>query len=407
MGGHSGFPVTYLRIHSLFHWTGMKAFIKDQVQSCVVCQQAKPERVPYPGLLSPLPVPQQAWEMIFMDFINGLPTSGSSNCIFVVIDKFTKYGHFIPLHHPFNAQKVVEAFVDHVYKLHGMPKYIVSDRDSVFTRQFWQALAKLTGSELKMSLAYHPETDGQTERVNQQIEYYLRCFISTNPNRWARWLPLCEFWYNTNWHSVLNKSPFEVLYGHSPRYFVISASDTILPADLQTWLDQRQVVTASVRQHLLRAQQRMKIQADKHRTERSFIVGDLVFLKLQPYVQSSVVHSAHHKLAFRFYGPYKVVQKIGKHRVRQQGHRTIAQVLIQWSDADLIEATWENLESLKQQFPRALAWGQANSQERGGVSDLEELAPEQLDQATTGPRPTQPMKQRQLPAWLASPELVR
>lgn len=312
MGGHSGFPVTYLRIHSLFHWTGMKAFIKDQVQSCVVCQQAKPERVPYPGLLSPLPVPQQAWEMIFMDFINGLPTSGSSNCIFVVIDKFTKYGHFIPLHHPFNAQKVVEAFVDHVYKLHGMPKYIVSDRDSVFTRQFWQALAKLTGSELKMSLAYHPETDGQTERVNQQIQYYLRCFISTNPNRWARWLPLCEFWYNTNWHSVLNKSPFEVLYGHSPRYFVISASDTILPADLQTWLDQRQVVTASVRQHLLRAQQRMKIQADKHRTERSFIVGDLVFLKLQPYVQSSVVHSAHHKLAFRFYGPYKVVQKIGK-----------------------------------------------------------------------------------------------
>ena len=103
VGGHSGFPVTYKRIISLFRWQGMKTFIKTQVQSCLVCQQAKPERVQYPGLLSPLSVPSKAWDTVSMDFISGLPTSFQYNCILVVIDKFSKYGHFVPLSHPFNA----------------------------------------------------------------------------------------------------------------------------------------------------------------------------------------------------------------------------------------------------------------------------------------------------------------
>ena len=110
LGGHSGFPVTYKRIHALFSWHGMRKFILAQVQSCLLCQKGKPERVPYPGLLSPLPVPHQAWVTISMDFINGLPQSSQFNCIPVVIDKFSKYGHFIPLRHPFNAQKVAEVF---------------------------------------------------------------------------------------------------------------------------------------------------------------------------------------------------------------------------------------------------------------------------------------------------------
>lgn len=129
VGGHSSFPVTFKRIHSLFCWVGMRKFIQEMVQACLICQQAKPERVQYPGLLCTLPVPQQSWEMVTMDFISGLPPSGRYNCILVVFDKFTKYGHFIPLHHPFLAQIVAEAFIDNVYKLHSMPKFIVSDRD--------------------------------------------------------------------------------------------------------------------------------------------------------------------------------------------------------------------------------------------------------------------------------------
>uniref|UniRef100_A0A453DFY0 Integrase catalytic domain-containing protein n=1 Tax=Aegilops tauschii subsp. strangulata TaxID=200361 RepID=A0A453DFY0_AEGTS len=309
VGGHSGFPVTYKRILRLFRWIGMKNFIKTQVQSCLTCQQAKPERVQYPGLLSPLPVPPKAWDTVSMDFISGLPSSYQYNCILVVIDKFSKYGHFMGLTHPFNAQKVAEIFLDNVYKLHGMPRLIICDRDPIFTSAFWKFLISNTGAELNMSTACHPETDGQTERVNQQIECFLRCFISAHPTKWSKWLSLCEFWYNNNWHSALNKSPFEIIHGQTPRYFGISESDTIAPVDIQFWLDSRQLVIDSVRQHLLRVQQRMKHQADKKRTEREFAVNDMVFLKLQSYVQSLVVRRANHKLSFKFFGPYRIVEK--------------------------------------------------------------------------------------------------
>ena len=137
LGGHSGFPVTYKRIRALFKWVGMKKKIQQFVQSCLICQQAKPERVAYPGLLSPLLVPSRAWETVTMDFISGLPSSDQYDCIMVIIGKFTKYGHFIPVKHPYTAQKISELFLDNIYKLHGMPRYIVSDRDPVFTSNFW------------------------------------------------------------------------------------------------------------------------------------------------------------------------------------------------------------------------------------------------------------------------------
>lgn len=236
-----------------------------------------------------------------MDFFSGLPISGYFDCIFLVIDKFTKYGHFMPLKHTFTTAKVAEVFLDNVYKLHRMPEHIVSDRDPIFTSTFWQTLIKRTGTHLNMSTAYHPATDGQTERVNQQVECYLRSFISAHPHQWSKWLSMCEFWYNTNWHSAVGKTPVEILYGHSPRYFVISASDTVAAPDIQHWLQERQTVLDSVTQHLHRAPQRMKVQADKHRAESCFDIGDMVFLKIQPYVQSSVAHRANHKLSFKFF----------------------------------------------------------------------------------------------------------
>lgn len=232
-----------------------------------------------------------------------------------------------------------------------------------------------------------------------------------------KWLSLCEIWYNSNWHSSLGKSSFEVIYGSAPRYFGISAFDTIAPPDLQQWLESRQTVTETVRQHLLRAQQRMKSQADKKRTERILAVGDLVFLRLQPYAQLSVASRANHKLAFKFYGPFKILEKIGEviyrlelpdtsrihlvfhvhnsrnfllgilsvtrschqlillckvprvlqHRVRQVGNRSLTQGLVEWSDSSPAAAIWEDLEFLRQQFPCAPAWGQAGIQE-GGMS---------------------------------------
>jgi hypothetical protein len=136
--------------------------IKKFVRKCSVCQENKHETTHPAGLLQPLPIPTQAWSDISMDFIEGLPSSQGFTVIFVVVDRFTKYGHFLPLSHPYTASKVAEIFLANVLKLHGMPRTIVSDRDLVCTSSFWRDLFKLQGISLALSSAYHPQSDGQT-----------------------------------------------------------------------------------------------------------------------------------------------------------------------------------------------------------------------------------------------------
>lgn len=183
--GHSGFPVTYRKMKGLFSWKGMKKTIKNQLQHCQTCLQAKLERVKYPGLLQPLLVPEGACQVILMDFIEGLPTSERHNCILVVVNKFSKYAYFLPLTHPFTAESVANAFMRNIYKLHSMPKVIISDRDKIFTSLFWEHLFTKSGTALHMSSSYHPQSDGQTERVNQCLEIFLRCFVHSTLTKWA------------------------------------------------------------------------------------------------------------------------------------------------------------------------------------------------------------------------------
>lgn len=244
--------------------------------------------------------------------MEGLPQSGSVNCVLVVIDSLTKYGHFIPLRHPFTAAIVAKAFMNNVYKLHSMPSVLISDRDRIFTSSLWQELFKLAGVDLHMSSSYHPQSDGQTERLNQKMETFLRCFVSSCPNKWSSWLPLAEFWYNCCPHSTIGVSPFVVLYGHSPRQFGITEADAVEVPELSVWLQQRQVMSDLIKQHIHCSKMRMKKQADQHRSEREFTIGDMVFLKLQPYVQSSLSPGSNQKLSFKYFGPYKVLQKVGK-----------------------------------------------------------------------------------------------
>lgn len=132
--------------------------------------------------------------------------------------------------------------MNNIFKLHGLPLAIVSDRDKVFTSHLWQELFKLLGTELRMSSAYHTQTDGQTERVNQCLETYLRCFVHACPTRWFHWLAIAEYWYNTSFHSSLGKSPFVVLYGHEPRHFGIDLSQSCQVADLNNWLAERELM---------------------------------------------------------------------------------------------------------------------------------------------------------------------
>uniref|UniRef100_A0A453DEU0 Integrase catalytic domain-containing protein n=1 Tax=Aegilops tauschii subsp. strangulata TaxID=200361 RepID=A0A453DEU0_AEGTS len=288
----------------------MKAQVLQYVRCCQTCQQAKPDRAASPGLLLPLPIPAQRWDLISMDFVDGLPQSSRFNCLLVIVDKRTKFAHFLPLAHPYTAASVAKLYMNQIYKIHGLPGAIVSDRDPVFTSHFWQELFRAAGTQLRLSTANHPQTDGQTERVNQCVETFLRCFTQACPRRWSFWRPLAQFWYNNAHHSAIGMTPFRAMFGYEPRHWGISANSTCSVPALQAWLDEKETVQALLQQHLNRAQQIMKHQADKKRSFRTFTVGESVFLRLQPYIQSSVAPRANHKLSYKYYGPFTIIDKI-------------------------------------------------------------------------------------------------
>jgi hypothetical protein len=414
LGGHSSATATYSRLKSIFAWKHMDSL----VQNCLICAQPKPDHSAYPGKLQPLPIPQSAWDTVSMDFVEGLPISGNANCILVVVDMFNKYAHFLPTSHPYTALTVAQLFMSNVYKLHDLPSVIISDRDLVFTSQFWQHLFRLAGTTLQLSSSYHPQTDGQTERVNQCMETFLRCFTSACPKKWKEWLPAAEFWYNTSLHSSLRRSPFEVLYGHKPRSLGLSITNAV-PTLVADWLQECSVMQELVRQHLVRAQTRMKNQADKHRSERQFEVNDWVYLKLQSYVQASVMPHAHQKLSFKYFGPYQVTNRVDQVAYRlklppssrihpvihvsqlklangykgldalpiptdipefsipmqvlqsrgiSKGQHLVQQVSVTWSSLLDELATWDDQEALRQRFPLAPAWGQAGFPGGGNVT---------------------------------------
>lgn len=416
IGGHSGVQATYQRVKKLFIWAGLKESVEEFVQQCVTCQQAKHEHCAYPGLLQPLSLPTGAWQDISMDFIEGLPLSKGHDVILVVVDRYTKYAHFLPLRHPYSTSQVAELYLSRVAALYGMPKSIVSDQDKVFTSNFLQTLVKRFEIPLNMSTAYHPQTDGQTERVNQCLEMYLRCAVSSTPTKWSSWLPLAQFWYNTSFHSSLQCSPHKALYGIDPTYGLLPAhsasafeTDESTSLDVDALLQERTLFSSLLQHHLACAQNRMKQAADTKRTPREFQVGDMVLLKLQPYAQKSVVARPFPKLAFKYFGPFQIVAKLGSvayrlklpdqtgihpvfhvsqlkqflpdftpvfatlptpvqlditelvpteildRRMVKKGNSAIVQVLVRWGSLPPALATWEDHDVIRTRFPTAPA----------------------------------------------------
>ena len=296
----------------------MKKGVRNWVRECAVCQRCKPLLQASAGTLQPLPIPGAVWVDISMDFIEGLPTSRGKDTIFVVVDRLSKYAHFFPLSHPFTTAGVAQIYFEHIYKLHRLPRTIISDRDKVFLSRFWTELFTLQKVALHMSTAYHPQTDGQTGVVNRCVETFLRCMTGERPKDWVLWLPLAEWWYNSNWYSTIGTTPYEVVYGQPPSLHVPYITGDSPVAAVDRSLTAREECIKMLQFHLTRAQYRMQKQADKHRVDTELQEGDLVYVRLQSYRQTSVAMRSCHELAAKYFGPFPIVARIGKVAYRLQ-----------------------------------------------------------------------------------------
>lgn len=264
---------TYKRLTLNFNWSGLRKEVKRFVSECDVCQRTNYDTIKPPGQLQPLAILQQIWTGIAMDFIDGLPPTQGRNVILVVVDRLSKYGHFIPIKHPYSAPKIADIFIQEIFRL-GMLASIVSDRDHIFINEFWNTFFKQQNTTLCKSSAYHPQSDGQTEVLNQTLEHYLRSFVLDRPTTWIQWLPWAEWWYNSTFQSVIQMTPFQAVYGYPPPTVVsyLPGSSPVHQVDVS--LRNRDIILNQLKENIQLAQNRMLQQADKHRSERTFNIGD-------------------------------------------------------------------------------------------------------------------------------------
>ncbi|KAL1206997.1 hypothetical protein V5N11_029812 [Cardamine amara subsp. amara] len=199
-----------------------------------------------------------------------------------------------------------------------MPATIVSDRDRIFLSNFWKNLFKLAGTKLKYSSAYHPETDGQTEVLNRSLECYLRCYTSAKPSAWHKFLSWAELWYNCSYHTAIRTTPFKIVYGRDPPPLLRYESGSTHNFELEKELLARDEALQVIKHNLIKAQQLMKTAANKHRQHKEFVVGQNVYLKLRNYRQNSLATRLYKKLSAKYFGPFPIIERIGKVAYRLQ-----------------------------------------------------------------------------------------
>jgi hypothetical protein len=200
---HEGVQRTLHCLRRDFHAPYLRKTMQEYVRGCPTCQRYESEHLHPAGLLLPLPVPTAVWTDVGLDFVEALPRVGGKSVILTVVDRFSKYCHFMALAHPYTTESVARVFFAEIMCLHGIPQSMVSDRDPVFTSAFWRELMRLTGTKLHMTSAFHPQSDGQTEAANKVIVMYLRCLTGDRPRQWLRWLPWAEYIYNTTYQTAI------------------------------------------------------------------------------------------------------------------------------------------------------------------------------------------------------------
>jgi len=314
VSGHLGRAKTLELLSRQYYWPGIRRFVYRYVSNCSICKRAKPTRQEPSGHLLSLQIPERPWSSISMDFITGLPISNGFNSILVVVDRFSKMSHFIPCCDTITAKELSLLFLQNIFRLHGLPKEIISDRGSVFTSKFWQELLKQFNIKSNLSTAFHPQTDGQTERINSVLEQYLRIYVNYQQDNWSSLLPFAEFSYNNAEQSSRKKSPFFSNYGYHPslHFNQVTPQSSSVPAS-DDLIKQLQNLHEEIKSEVsLALQQQALYYNQHHRPTPEFQINDFVFLSAR---NISTIRPSK-KLDHKNLGPFKIIGKIGSHAYR-------------------------------------------------------------------------------------------
>ncbi len=309
---HPGVSRTRFLVKQRFWWPLMARDVHDFVLACSVCATGKSSNRPPDGLLQPLPVPSRPWFHIALDFVTALPPSQGHTVVLTVVDRFSKAAHFIPLPKLPSAKETALVVVDHVFRLHGLPIDVVSDRGPQFVSRFWREFCKLLGATVSLSSEFHLQSNGQTERANQDLERTLRCVVSKNPSSWSQQLSMVEYAHNTLPVSSTGLSLFECSVGYQPPIFPSLESEVAVPS-AHAFVKRCHRTWTRARETLLQVGSRTKAKADRHRSRPPvYVVGQKVWLS----TKNIPLRSVSNKLAPKFIGLFAVTEIISPVAVR-------------------------------------------------------------------------------------------
>ena len=314
ISGHLGFDATLSRLQP-FYWPRMDKTVSQYVSTCDTCQRIKDRTQLKYGLLYPHDVPPHPFHTVSLDLITTLPKTGRGNdAILVIICKLSKFTYLFPLkEHKSSAQEIAKLYFETIFRHHGLPYVIVSDRDPRFTSSFWQELFKITGTKLNMTSANHPEGDGETERRNRTVEQILRAYTNYKQDNWDLLLPYVEFAINSSKQSSTSKSPMNIVFGHepaTPNYLVNPNYNSSQINSVNDFIIQHRNTIQMVQDALTKSQDEMAAYANKSRRHIEFSVGDKVLVNAKQLSDDYERNRESRKLNVRWLGPYEIIQKI-------------------------------------------------------------------------------------------------